>query len=162
MGGNRPTRSISSEISNDHIADVRAPPSGTFCRPGTIPAGSRSWAVSCNVCVSELGLSGDQIGARRRKRDLPNERHNLDSDRLNPVWSAAEQKTARDLRPPWDMVGKERMPKILAGPGLLACRRGKPLSRFCSMISEEFRAVPLSARRFRAWRWRLPAHDGPD
>jgi aminocarboxymuconate-semialdehyde decarboxylase len=64
-------------------------------------------------CVRELGLRGAEIGTHVD----PNPHFgridalNLDNASLQPVWSAAEELGAAIFVHPWDMVGKERMPK---------------------------------------------------
>ncbi len=99
---------------NDHIAEViRANPT-RFTGLGTIPLQDPDLAArELERCVRELGLRGAEIGTH-----VDANQHfgrldplNLDNAALQPVWSAAEQLGAAIFVHPWDMVGKERMPK---------------------------------------------------
>ena len=98
---------------NDHIAEVvRAHPT-RFAGLGTIPLQDPDLAAGeLERCIRELGLRGAQIGTHvDGNTHVPNESYNLDARSLDPVWSAAEQLDAAIFVHPWDMVGKERMPK---------------------------------------------------
>jgi len=55
-------------------------------------------------CVKELGLSGVEIGTHVNT-------WNLDNANLFPFFQAAEKLGAAIFVHPWDMMGKERMPK---------------------------------------------------
>ena len=57
---------------------------------------------------------------------------NLDNASLQPVWSAAEQLGAAIFVHPWDMLGKERMPKYWL-PWLVGMPAETSLA-ICSMI----------------------------
>jgi aminocarboxymuconate-semialdehyde decarboxylase len=57
---------------------------------------------------------------------------NLDNASLQPVWSAAEELNAAIFIHPWDMVGKERMPKYWL-PWLVGMPAETSLA-ICSMI----------------------------
>ena len=72
--------------------------------------------------------------ARRRKSALRSGSTvlNLDNASLQPVWSAAEQLNAAIFVHPWDMVGKERMPKYWL-PWLVGMPAETSLA-ICSMI----------------------------
>ncbi|MGI8431412.1 MAG: amidohydrolase family protein [Chthoniobacterales bacterium] len=98
---------------NDHIADVvRAFPT-RFAGLGTIPLQDPELAAEeLRRCVQELGLRGVEIGSHVDENiHLARPALNLDDRSLDPVWSAAEQTNAAIFVHPWDMVGKERMPK---------------------------------------------------
>jgi aminocarboxymuconate-semialdehyde decarboxylase len=60
-----------------------------------------------------LGLRGAQIGTHvdANAHVSRNDTRNLDDASLDPVWSAAEKLGAAIFVHPWDMLGKERMPK---------------------------------------------------
>ena len=120
---------------NDHIAEVvRAHPK-RFAGLATIPLQDPDLAgVELERCVRELGLRGAQIGTHvdanphfGRLDPL-----NLDNESLQPVWSAAEQLDAAIFVHPWDMVGKERMPKYWL-PWLVGMPAETSLA-ICSMI----------------------------
>src|SRR4051812_33042036 len=120
---------------NDHIAEVvRANPT-RFCGLATIPLQDPDLAAQeLERCVRDLGLRGAQIGTHvdanvhfGRLDTL-----NLDNAALQPVWSAAERLGAAIFVHPWDMVGKERMPKYWL-PWLVGMPAETSLA-ICSMI----------------------------
>jgi aminocarboxymuconate-semialdehyde decarboxylase len=120
---------------NDHIAEVvRANPT-RFTGLATIPLQDPDLAArELERCVRELGLRGAQIGTH-----VDANQHfgrldtlNLDNAALQPVWSAAEQLGAAVFVHPWDMVGKERMPKYWL-PWLVGMPAETSLA-ICSMI----------------------------
>jgi aminocarboxymuconate-semialdehyde decarboxylase len=120
---------------NDHIAEiVRANPA-RFSGLATTPLQDPDLAArELERCVRELGLSGAQIGTH-----VDANQHfgridtlNLDDASLQPVWSAAEQLGAAIFVHPWDMVGKERMPKYWL-PWLVGMPAETSLA-ICSMI----------------------------
>jgi aminocarboxymuconate-semialdehyde decarboxylase len=120
---------------NDHIAEiVRANPT-RFTGLATIPLQDPDLAAQeLARCVRDLGLRGAQIGTH-----VDANQHfgrldtlNLDNAALQPVWSAAEQLDAAIFVHPWDMVGKERMPKYWL-PWLVGMPAETSLA-ICSMI----------------------------
>jgi aminocarboxymuconate-semialdehyde decarboxylase len=120
---------------NDHIAEVvRANPT-RFTGLATIPLQDPDLAArELERCVRELGLRGAQIGTH-----VDASQHfgrldtlNLDNGALQPVWSAAEELGAAIFVHPWDMVGKERMPKYWL-PWLVGMPAETSLA-ICSMI----------------------------
>jgi len=120
---------------NDHIAEVvRANPT-RFAGLATLPLQDPDLAArELERCVRELGLRGAQIGTH-----VDANQHfgrldtlNLDNAALQPVWSAAEQLGAAIFVHPWDMVGKERMPKYWL-PWLVGMPAETSLA-ICSMI----------------------------
>jgi aminocarboxymuconate-semialdehyde decarboxylase len=99
---------------NDHVAEVvRAHPT-RFAGLATIPMQDPDLAArEMERCIRDLGLRGAQIGTH-----IDANPHfgridtlNLDNASFQPVWSATEQLGAAIFVHPWDMVGKERMPK---------------------------------------------------
>ncbi len=119
---------------NDHIAEVvRAYPT-RFCGLGTIPMQDPEMAAGeLERCVRELGLRGVEIGSHvDANTHLPNDVRNLDERVFDPVWSAAEELDAAVFVHPWDMVGKERMPKYWL-PWLVGMPAETALA-ICSMI----------------------------
>jgi aminocarboxymuconate-semialdehyde decarboxylase len=120
---------------NDHIAEVvRANPT-RFTGLATIPLQDPDLAArELERCVRDLGLRGAQIGTH-----VDANQHfgridtlNLDNAALQPVWSAAEQLDAAIFVHPWDMLGKERMPKYWL-PWLVGMPAETSLA-ICSMI----------------------------
>src|SRR5947209_298213 len=99
---------------NDHIAEVvRAHPT-RFAGLGTLPLQDPELAAKeLERCVRELGLRGAEIGTHvdANQDCLPNECRNLDHASLNVLWKTAEELDAAFFVHPWDMLGKERMPK---------------------------------------------------
>lgn len=120
---------------NDHIAEVVREHPTRFAGLGTIPLQDPDLAAGeLERCVRELGLSGAEIGTH-----VDANQHfgrldplNLDNAVLQPVWSMAEQVEAALFVHPWDMVGKERMPKYWL-PWLVGMPTETSLA-ICSMI----------------------------
>jgi aminocarboxymuconate-semialdehyde decarboxylase len=99
---------------NDHIAEVARDHSKRFAGLGTIPMQDPDLAAGeLERCVRELGLRGAQIGTHVDANPHSGriDTLNLDNASLQPVWSVAEQLNAAIFIHPWDMLGKERMPK---------------------------------------------------
>ena len=98
---------------NDHIAEVVRAHPVRFAGLGTIPLQDPELAArELERCMRELGLRGVEIGTHvDANPHVPNELRNLDDRSLDPVWQAAEEWGAAIFVHPWDMVGKERMPK---------------------------------------------------
>ncbi len=94
-----------STILNDHIADIVREYPQRFIGLGTLPMQAPKLAVSeLERCVSELGLAGVQIGSHIND-------WNLDQPELFEVFEAAASLGAAVFVHPWDMMGKDRMPK---------------------------------------------------
>jgi aminocarboxymuconate-semialdehyde decarboxylase len=90
---------------NDHIAGVVSDFPGRFVGLGTIPMQAPGLAIKeLERCVNDLGLAGVQIGSHVND-------WNLDHDELFTVFEAAHNLGAAVFVHPWDMVGKEKMPK---------------------------------------------------
>ena len=99
---------------NDHIAEVVRNHPKRFAGLATIPMQDPDLAAGeLERCVRELGLRGAQIGTHVDANPHSGriDSLNLDNASLQPVWSTAEQLGAAILVHPWDMLGKERMPK---------------------------------------------------
>jgi aminocarboxymuconate-semialdehyde decarboxylase len=81
-----------------------------------------------------LGLHGAQIGTHVDANPHSGRMNtlNLDNASLQPVWSASEQLNAAIFVHPWDMLGKERMPKYWL-PWLVGMPAETSLA-ICSMI----------------------------
>src|SRR4051794_14777783 len=120
---------------NDHIAEVVRDYPKRFAGLATIPMQDADLAAGeLERCVRELGLRGAQIGTHvdanphfGRVDTL-----NLDNAALQPVWSAAEEVNAAIFVHPWDMLGRDRMPKYWL-PWLVGMPAETALA-ICSMI----------------------------
>ena len=120
---------------NDHIAEVVRGHPKQFTGLGTIPMQDPDLAVGeLQRCVRELGLRGAQIGTHVDANPHSGriDTLNLDNASLQPVWSAAEELDAAIFVHPWDMLGKERMPKYWL-PWLVGMPAETCLA-ICSMI----------------------------
>ncbi len=120
---------------NDHIAEVVRTHPKRFAGLATIPMQDPDLAATeLERCIRDLGLCGAQIGTHvdanphAGRLDILN----LDNASLQPVWSAAERLGAAIFVHPWDMVGKERMPKYWL-PWLVGMPAETSLA-ICSMI----------------------------
>jgi aminocarboxymuconate-semialdehyde decarboxylase len=99
---------------NDHIAEIVRGHPRRFAGLGTIPMQDVDLAArELERCVRQLGLRGVEIGTHVDASPLSGRADtlNLDNASFQPIWSAAEQLNAAIFVHPWDMVGKERMPK---------------------------------------------------
>jgi len=120
---------------NDHIAEVVRNHPTRFAGLATIPLQDPDLAASeLERCVRELGLRGAQIGTHVDANPHSGriDTLNLDNASLQPVWNAAEQLGAAIFVHPWDMFGKERMPKYWL-PWLVGMPAETSLA-ICSMI----------------------------
>ena len=90
---------------NDHIAGVVAGHPARFAGLGTIPMQEPDLAIrELERCVRELGLAGVEIGSNVNGA-------NLDSPELFPVFEAAASLRAAVFVHPWEVAGRERMPR---------------------------------------------------
>ena len=90
---------------NDHTAQLVRDYPRHYAGIGTVPLQSPQLAITeMQRCVEELGLSGVQIGSHV-------ENFNLDAPELFPFFEAAADLGAAILVHPWDMMGRETMPK---------------------------------------------------
>ena len=120
---------------NDHIAEVVRKYPKRFVGLGTSPMQDPDVAAGeLEGCIKELSLRGVQIGTHIDANPHSGRMDplNLDNASLQPVWSAAEQLGAAIFVHPWDMVGKERMPKYWL-PWLVGMPAETSLA-ICSMI----------------------------
>jgi aminocarboxymuconate-semialdehyde decarboxylase len=120
---------------NDHIAEVVREHPKRFAGLGTIPMQDVDLASSeLERCVRELGLRGVEIGTHVDPNDHCHGRdcRNLDHPALDVLWRIAEQLGAAIFVHPWDMMGKERMPKYWL-PWLVGMPAESSLA-ICSMI----------------------------
>jgi aminocarboxymuconate-semialdehyde decarboxylase len=90
---------------NDQIAATVAAHPKRFAGLGTVPMQAPDLAIpELERCVRDLGLAGVQIGTHVNG-------WNLDQPELFPIFEAARDLGAAVFVHPWDMAGKERMPK---------------------------------------------------
>ncbi len=90
---------------NDHLAGVVETYPKRFVGLGTLPMQAPDLAIQeLERCIKELGLSGVEIGSHINH-------WNLDDKNLFSIFEAAEALEAAIFVHPWDMLGKERMPK---------------------------------------------------
>ena len=90
---------------NDQIAATVAAHPKRFAGLGTVPMQAPDLAIpELKRCVHDLGLAGVQIGTHVNG-------WNLDQPELFPIFEAARDLGAAVFVHPWDMAGKERMPK---------------------------------------------------
>ena len=115
-----------SKYLNDHIASVINDYPGRFLGLGTIPMQSPDLAIKeMERCMKDLKLSGIQIGSHIND-------WNLGDEKLFPIYEAAEELGASIFVHPWDMMGKEKMPKYWL-PWLVGMPAETSLA-ICSMI----------------------------
>jgi len=94
-----------SRLLNDHIAGVVRDYPDRFAGLGTLPMQDPALAVKeLERCRHELGLHGIEIGTHIND-------WNLDAPEVFAVLEAAQDLRAAVFVHPWDMMGKERMPK---------------------------------------------------
>jgi aminocarboxymuconate-semialdehyde decarboxylase len=90
---------------NDDIASVAGDDPSRFIGLGTVPMQDTALAIKeLERCVKQLKLPGVEIGTHING-------WNLDDERLDDFWAAAEELGASIFVHPWDMLGKERMQK---------------------------------------------------
>jgi aminocarboxymuconate-semialdehyde decarboxylase len=115
-----------SKFLNDHIAGVVNDYPDRFKGLGTLPMQSSALAIKeLDRCVNDLNLSGIEIGSHVNE-------WNLDNEKLFPIFQAAEDLGAALFVHPWDMMGKEKMPKYWL-PWLVGMPAETSLA-ICSMI----------------------------
>ncbi len=127
----QPTHALDlSRILNDHLADVVKRYPGRFVGLGTIPLQAPDLAITeLERCIKDLGLAGIQIGSHVNGADAY---WNLGDSPLHDVFAAAESLGAAVFVHPWDMMGRERMPKYWL-PWLVGMPAETSLA-ICSMI----------------------------
>jgi aminocarboxymuconate-semialdehyde decarboxylase len=99
---------------NDHIAEIVRDYPKRFAGLATIPLQDPDLAArELDRSVRELGLRGVEIGTHVDANDHCHglDCRNLDHPSLDVVWKTAEQLGAAIFVHPWDMMGKQRMPK---------------------------------------------------
>lgn len=115
-----------SKMLNDHIAGIVKKYPKRFIGLGTLPMQAPDLAVKeLERCVKELGLAGVQIGTHIND-------WNLNAPEVFAVFEAAQNLNAAVFIHPWDMVGKDKMPKYWL-PWLVGMPAESSLA-ICSMI----------------------------
>ena len=114
-----------SMILNDHIAGIVQKYPERFIGLGTIPMQSPVLAIKELERCMKIGLRGIQIGSHIND-------WNLDEPQLFPIFEAAQELGASVFVHPWDMMGKEKMPKYWL-PWLVGMPAETSLA-ICSMI----------------------------
>jgi aminocarboxymuconate-semialdehyde decarboxylase len=111
---------------NDHIAQVVSENPKRFVGLGTLPMQAPELAVQeLRRCVQDLGLAGVQIGSHVND-------WNLDAPELFPIFQEAEKLGACVFVHPWEMMGRDKMPKYWL-PWLVGMPAETTLA-ICSMI----------------------------
>ncbi len=111
---------------NDHIAATVAAHSRRFVGLGTLPMQAPDLAIAeLERCMGALGLVGIEIGSHVNT-------WNLDDGNLYPIFEAAQSLGAAIFVHPWEMLGRERMPKYWL-PWLVGMPAETSLA-ICSMI----------------------------
>jgi len=124
-----------SRLLNDHIAEVVRENPNRFVGLGTLPLQDADLAArELERCITELGLRGVEIGTHVDANEYCHgaDCRNLDHRSLDVLWKAAEQLNAAIFVHPWDMMGKERMPKYWL-PWLVGMPAETSLA-ICSML----------------------------
>ncbi len=124
-----------SRLLNDHIAEVVRSHPSRFIGLGTVPMQDPDMACrELERCVRELGMPGIEIGTHVEPNTFTgrSEQWNLNEAALFQVFQTAEKLGASVFVHPWDMVGKERMPKYWL-PWLVGMPAETSLA-ICSMI----------------------------
>jgi aminocarboxymuconate-semialdehyde decarboxylase len=93
------------QLLNDNIAETVAGHPRRFVGLGTLPMQGPELAVrELERCMKQLGFPGVEIGSHVNL-------WNLDAPELFPIFEAAQELGAAVFVHPWDMLGKERMPR---------------------------------------------------
>lgn len=138
-----------SKLLNDHIAGVVAAHPTRFAGLGTIPLQDPDLAVrELERCVlppsrGGLGLAGVQVGTHVDANEFAGRREtwNLNEQALFPVFAAAAELGAAVFVHPWDMAGKERMPKYWL-PWLVGMPAETAMAICCMIFGGVFERLP--------------------
>lgn len=111
---------------NDHIASVVKDYPDRFVGLGTLPMQDTKLAIKeLERCMRDLGMAGIEIGTHIHGS-------NLDDEDIFEIFEACEEMNAAVFVHPWDMLGKDRMPKYWL-PWLVGMPAETSLA-ICSMI----------------------------
>jgi len=114
-----------SQFVNDHIVSVCHDHPNRFIPLGTLPMQAPKLAVKELQRLKHLGVHGVEIGSHINE-------WNLDDQNLFPIYEALESLNMCLFVHPWDMMGKDRMPKYWL-PWLVGMPAETSLA-ICSMI----------------------------
>lgn len=114
-----------SKFLNDHIAEVVNRYPRRFVGLGTVPLQDTDLAISELERCKSIGLVGVEIGTH--VNDM-----NLDAPQLFPFFEACQDLNMSVFVHPWDMMGKEKMPKYWL-PWLVGMPAESSLA-ICSLI----------------------------
>jgi aminocarboxymuconate-semialdehyde decarboxylase len=101
-------------ILNEHIAEVVRAHPRRFAGLGTLPLQDVDLAAQeLSRCMRELGLRGVEIGTHVDPNDHCHGPlcRNLDHPSLDVLWKTAQDLDAAIFVHPWDMMGRDRMPR---------------------------------------------------
>src|SRR2546423_1116639 len=129
---------------NGRIAGVVREHPTRFACLGTIPLQEPDLAARELVrCTQELGLRGVEIGTHVDANEHCHgpDCRNLDHRSLDVVWSAAQETNAAIFVHPWDMLGKQRMPKYWL-PWLVGMPAETCLAICCMIFGGVFERFP--------------------
>ncbi len=90
-------------LNDDIAAHIQANPK-RFAGVGSLPMQAPELAVKELRRCRQIGLCGVQVGSHCGD-------FNLDDERYEQLWAAAEEEDLAVFVHPWDMMGKERMPR---------------------------------------------------
>ena len=114
-----------SKFLNDHIAEICHRYPKRFVGLGTVPMQEPELAIQELERCKNIGLKGIEIGTHVNQ-------WNLDADALFPVFEACQALDMAVFVHPWDMMGKEKMPKYWL-PWLVGMPAESSLA-ICSLI----------------------------
>lgn len=124
-----------SQMLNDHIAGVVRDYPDRFVGLGTIPMQDADLAIrEMERCVKELALPGIEIGSNINDK-------NLDDPAFFPIFEAAQELGAAIFVHPWEVIGKERMPKYWL-PWLVGMPATTTMAICCMIFGGIFERLP--------------------
>lgn len=120
---------------NDQVAEACREHPAHLAGLGTVPLQSPELAIGeLERCVKELGLPGVQIGSHVND-------WNLEDEALFPFFQAAEDLGAAILVHPWDMMGRNEMPKYWL-PWLVGMPAEQARAICCMIFGGVFERLP--------------------
>jgi aminocarboxymuconate-semialdehyde decarboxylase len=120
---------------NDHTAEICRAHPRHYAGIGTVPLQSPTLAIQeMERCIEQLGLQGVQIGSHV-------DMWNLDAPELFPFFEAAADLDAAILVHPWDMMGRESMPKYWL-PWLVGMPAEQSRAACCLIFGGVFERLP--------------------
>ncbi len=124
-----------SMLLNDHIAGIVREHPTRFSGLGTIPMQDADLAIrELERCVKQLGLPGVEIGSNINDR-------NLNDPAFFPIFEAAQELGAAIFVHPWEVIGKDRMPKYWL-PWLVGMPATTAMAICCMIFGGVFERLP--------------------